>query len=464
MCRSGGSAAARCRSSGMTREERAERKSPSNVLGKRRCTASAAYRIGAALPFFPFEGTSESSEISGESAPCALARTRKSWAWIPRIPFPAKSSAAWKRRCVRSAGPAAIAVGRAVEVARFRLRAQRRARVVDPPENGQAERRVDLQTDGVPGVLGGGARDPLVGPGEDPVPRRVEERPPAGSRERRRRPSEITRLAEKEVEIPHRAEPRLRVVEKRERRALQRHDLDARLAEVRHRLPERPSQPGRACRRRRPLGSEERRDDGRERADVGKRREQGGHALDRRRERRELAARRRVVPRDRLAERGGRASGERGHGRFREETKIRVRQEARDVEAGLADHGSVPASFDPVPPLRARDPAPRLPTRVRPRALLPAPLHPDEALAVPDVMAGQKRPAVARRRARVLDHLARWRLGDEARAGRRRGRACPEEREEEPGARCDFRQLLVSPGERIRLSVRRATVHSLRST
>ena len=44
---------------------------------------------------------------------------------------------------------------------------------------------------------------------------------------------------EKEVEIPHRTKSRIRIVKKRERRALERDDLDARAAESPNRLEKR---------------------------------------------------------------------------------------------------------------------------------------------------------------------------------------------------------------------------------
>jgi tRNA splicing endonuclease len=125
------------------------------------------------------------------------------------------------------------------EIAFLGLRSQHRARVVDTPEHRQPERRVDLHTDRVVRVLGGGARDSLVRAREDAVARRVEERAPAGAPERVRRAREIAGVLQEEIEVAHRAERGVRVVEEREDRALERDDLDAHGAQRKNDGPER---------------------------------------------------------------------------------------------------------------------------------------------------------------------------------------------------------------------------------
>ena len=143
-------------------------------------------------------------------------------------------------------GPGGDVDGRAAEVARFGLRAQRLARVVDAPEDREAERRVDLDADRILGVLARGPHDALVGPAEDAVPGRVEERPPSRGLEGARRAREIARLLQEEVEVPHRPQRRVRIVEEREDRALERDDLDAGGAQRADHGPERLPQALRA--------------------------------------------------------------------------------------------------------------------------------------------------------------------------------------------------------------------------
>ncbi len=90
---------------------------------------------------------------------------------------------------------------------------------------------MDLDADRVVRILGGGTDHALVRACEDAVARRVEEGAPAGAAERLRRAREIAGVLEEEIEVAHRAERGVRVVEGREDGALERDDLDARGAQ-----------------------------------------------------------------------------------------------------------------------------------------------------------------------------------------------------------------------------------------
>ena len=149
----------------------------------------------------------------------------------PSDPVPGKVLGRVEEKVPEKRGPGCDRDGRAAEIARLGLRAKLGARVVNASEDRDPERRVNLDADRVVRVLGGRPRDAFVRPREDAVARGIEESPPAGAGERLRGAGEIARIMEKEVEIPHRTKSRVRIVKKRERRALQRDDLDARAAE-----------------------------------------------------------------------------------------------------------------------------------------------------------------------------------------------------------------------------------------
>ena len=174
-------------------------------------------------------------------------------------------------------------------VERLGRRDQRRRRVVRPAEDGNAERNMELDANGIPRILARGADHPFVLPREDAVARRVERDTPTALREQARRGGEARRVGQEKVKIAHRPETGLGLVAERENRPLQCDDADLFGREGRGGLEESPPQHLRSRSRRPALGGEERRHVCGERTGVGQCREERSHALDRRRERRELA-------------------------------------------------------------------------------------------------------------------------------------------------------------------------------
>ena len=209
-------------------------------------------------------------------------------------------------------------------------------RVEDDAEDRQPERAVELDPEGVSGVLSRRRGDALVLLGEDEVAGRVEEgavrRP---SREDRGRVGDARGVGQKEVEVPHRPEPRGRLAAEEEGRSLEGnrvHPLGRQEGEDLGETLDDPAAPLLAAR-------------GLEREAIGERpgkpgrvREPGeprGEALDRRRERGLPQGRR--VPAFPLAHREGfdegrePALGDRADARLREERDPGVAEERLDL-------------------------------------------------------------------------------------------------------------------------------------